>query len=424
MQERVSLDEAQAIIATQLAGLHLPVEHVDLADAIGRVLAEPFRAPFALPRFDNSMVDGFAVRNADLLGASEVTPIALRIRGLQRAGQAIVDNQAPLESGFCVSISTGAAMPTGADAVVMQEHVQISDSHVICTQPTTLQTCTRRAGEEFGLHERVIAARQRLDAGAKALLASFGASSLRCFAKPRVVVLAGGDELVPHDAGVALHGSQIYDANRALLQALLQADGARVYLHPLLPDRPEAIESALLQAAESADLIISTGGASVGAADFMPALVKQLGCCFFWRVRLKPGMPALFARIGKTPILVLPGNPVSVLSTYLMLARPAVLRLSGMEPKAPLAFEVPLALAIKKTHARRDLMRAAVMPVGGELRAFALQAQGSHRLSSLLGGEFAEQHSAHFGLLDLPEGEYALAAGARVRFMPFSGLMS
>lgn len=424
MQERVSLDEAQAIIATQLSGLHLSVEQVDLADAFGRVLAEPFRAPFALPRFDNSMVDGFAVRSADLLSASEQTPVTFRIIGQQRAGQVLVNHQAPLATEFCVSISTGATIPTCFDAVVMQEQVQISDSHVICTEPVNEHACIRRAGEEFGLCKRVIPAGQRLDAAAIALLASFGVSSLRCYAKPRVVVLASGDELVPHDAGVALQGGQIYDANRALLQVLLQAEGARAYLHPLLPDRVDALESALLQASSSADLIITTGGASAGVADFMPGLVRQLGCCFFWRVRLKPGMPALFGRIGKTPILVLPGNPVSVLSTYLMLARPALQRLSGMEPKAPLAFDVPLAAAIKKTHARRDLMRAAVMPVDGELRAFALHAQGSHRLSSLLGGEFAEQHSAHFGLLDLPEGEYELPQGARVRFMPFSGLMS
>ena len=424
MQERVSLDEARAIIATQLAGLRLPIERVDLADAAGRVLAEPLRATFALPRFDNSMVDGFAVRSVDLLRASAKTPVTLKIIGQQRAGQASGSSAVELAAGTCVEISTGAALTSGADAVLMLENVRRNGDEISCENSMVPGDCVRFAGEEFEQNQLVLRAGQRFDAAAIALAASFGTGSVRCYAKPRVVVLASGDELVPHDTGVGLHSSQIFDANRALLNALLIGDCARVYLHPLLPDREAAIEAALRQAADSADLIISTGGASVGTADFMPRLVQRLGSCFFWRVKLKPGMPALFGRIGKTPILVLPGNPVSVLSTYLMLAKPALQRLSGIEPKAPLSFPVPLAEALRKTHLRRDLMRAVVKPVNGELRAFVLHAQGSHRLSSLIGGEFADQYDAHFGLLDLPEGACALAAGARVRFMPFSGLLS
>lgn len=423
MQERVSLDEARAIIATQLAGLRLPVERVDLSEAAGRVLAEPLRAPFALPRFDNSMVDGYAVRSVDLANVGPDKPVTLRVIGRQRAGQSTASMTRDLASGECVEISTGAALVSGADAVLMLENVQRSGDEIRAVNSAASGDCVRLKGEEFEQNQPVLRTGQRFDAAAMALAASFGVSSVRCYAKPRVVVLASGDELVPHDAGTPLQGSQIFDANRALLNALLLGDGARVYLHPLLPDREEAIESALLQAASSADLIISTGGASVGAADFMPTLVKKLGSCFFWRIRLKPGMPALFGRIGKTPIMVLPGNPVSVLSTYLMLAKPALQRLSGFEPKAPLSFSVPLAQPLRKTHLRRDLMRAAVKPVNGELRAFVLHAQGSHRLSSLIGGEFADQPDAHFGLLDIPEAACELATGSLVRFMPFSGLL-
>ena len=423
MQERVSLDEARAIIATQLAGLRLPIERVDLSEAAGRVLAEPLRAPFALPRFDNSMVDGFAVRSVDLANANSDAPITLTVIEQQRAGQKPELSRRELAACECIDISTGAALVPGADAVLMLEIVQRIGDEIRATNSVSSGDFVRRKGEEFEHNDPVLRTGQRFDAAAIALAASFGVSSVRCYAKPRVVVLASGDELVPHDAGTTLQGGQIFDANRALLHALLIGDSARVYLHPLLPDREEAIESALLQAASSADLIISTGGASVGAADFMPKLVRKLGSCFFWRVKLKPGMPALFGRIGKTPILVLPGNPVSVLSTYLMLAKPALQRLSGVEPKAPLAFDLPLAEALRKTHLRRDLMRAVVKPVNGEMRAFVLHAQGSHRLSSLLGGEFSDQLDAHFGLLDIPEAACELAAGSLVRFMPLSGLL-
>jgi molybdopterin molybdotransferase len=422
VQERVSLDEARAIIATQLAGLRLPVERVDLSEVAGRVLAEPLRAPFTLPRFDNSMVDGYAVRSVDLANV-RFKPITLKVIGQQRAGHSSASMKRDLVAGECVEISTGAALASGADAVLMLENVQRSGDEIRAINSVASGDCVRRKGEEFEQNQTVLRTGQRFDAAAIALAASFGFSSVRCYAKPRVVVLASGDELVPHDTGAPLQGSQVFDANRALLNALLLGDGARVYLHPLLPDREEVIESALLQAAGSADLIISTGGASVGAADFMPKLVRKLGSCFFWRIRLKPGMPALFGRIGKTPILVLPGNPVSVLSTYLMLARPALQRLSGFEPKAPLSFSVPLAQPLRKTHLRRDLMRAVVKSVNGELRAFVLHAQGSHRLSSLIGGEFADQPDAHFCLLDIPEAACELEAGSLVRFMPFSGLL-
>jgi molybdopterin molybdotransferase len=415
MLQRIALEEAQACIALHLAACQPKIEQVALDAASGRTLAQALRAPFALPRFCNSAVDGFAFAHASLASGNR-----LRLAAHVAAGTLPAN---ALQPGQCAAINTGAALPPGADTVAMLEDCSAHETSVTLKAAITPGQWVRQAGEEFKPGDLVIRAGERLDAARIALAASFGLASLRCYAAVRVVVLASGDELLAPDGQTSPQGAQIFDANRALLQALLQDDGAQVFLMPLLPDDPSRIEAALLQAAEHADLIISTGGASAGSADWMPRLIQKLGGLHFWRVRIKPGMPTLFGHIQGVPILALPGNPVSVQSSYLLLARAALQRLSGREPQPWLRIPVQLAQAHHKEHARREFARAMVCLQDGTLKAHLLRAQASHRLSSLLGGEHYGQAQMHAGLLDLPEGAQHFAQNAILPFTPFAGLL-
>jgi molybdopterin molybdotransferase len=225
-------------------------------------------------------------------------------------------------------------------------------------------------------------------------------------------VLATGDEV--RSANQSLAPNQIYDANRPLLRQLLLQDGAKVLLHPILPDQGEALERALLAAVQHSDLIVCTGGASAGSADMLPGLLRKLGRVHFWRMRVKPGMPALYAEIDAVPIIALPGNPVSVLVSYLLLVRRALAHLQARTPQQPIGFSLPLAQDFDKSHARREFARAQLRPLDSGWAVVPMRAQGSHLLSGASGG-------AELGLIDLPEGERRYACGESVRFIPLRG---
>jgi molybdopterin molybdotransferase len=408
VQERISLCEARAIIVAALAGKTPAVERVssaDLAALLGRTLAESLRAPFALPPFANSAMDGYALRFADL--GSDVQ--CLPLQGLALAGAKTVQ----LQAGHCLRVTTGAALPIGADTVVMQEQTQLHGDLVQFQKPIAAGTFVRHAGEDFQENQLVMRAGTQLGPAQIALLHAFGVAEVRLYARPKVIVLAGGDELKP--VGEALAFGQIYECNRASICALLTALGAHVITAPIMPDQKSAIRHALLQAAASADLVLSTGGASVGDADFLPQLLRELGHVHFYRVRVKPGMPALFAQVNARPVLALPGNPVSVFISFLTLAKPAVELLCGREPSELEAFYLPLAQAIEKTHQRREFLRTTVLrQSGAEPQLQVLEGQGSAMLRGLLQAD---------GVIDLPEGECQLAAGTRVAYLPFRGLL-
>jgi molybdopterin molybdotransferase len=463
VQERISLNEARAIIVAALAGKTPAIERVSSADVtalLGRTLADSLRAPFALPPFANSAMDGYALRFADLSADVQCLPL----QGSALAGAKTLH----LQAGHCVRITTGAALPIGADTVIMQEQtlqVGASDQGVtpdVCPsrqgvtpyigtsrqgvtsyigtsrqgvthyvdpsrqgvtpphgelvqflQATKLGAFVRQAGEDFQENQLVMRAGTQLGPAQIALLHAFGITELRVYARPKVIVLAGGDELRP--TGEALAYGQIYECNRASLCALLSALGAHVIAAPVMPDQKTAIRHALLQAAASADLVLSTGGASVGDADFLPQLLGELGHVHFYKVRAKPGMPALFAQVNACPVLALPGNPVSVFISFLTLAKPAVELLCGREPSELEAFYLPLTSALKKTHARREFLRATVLRQhGAEPQLQVLEGQGSAMLRGLLHAD---------GVIDLPEGECELAAGTRVAYLPFRGLL-
>lgn len=415
MQERLSLDEARVAIIAALAARRFPVETastVDPAALIGRTLGETLYAPIALPPFANSSMDGYALRAADLavsnIAVSDSVAPTLPLQGAALAGGAATR----LLPGHCMRIMTGAALPVGADCVVMQEQCEPHAEFIRFNTAAIPGAFVRIAGEDFEKNQLALRVGTHLGAAEIALLHAFGLATVRVCSRPRVVVLTGGDEL--KSSGEKLKHGQIYESNRASLNVLLTNLGAHVISAPIMADSKAAVASALTQAVRAADLVITTGGASVGEADFLPNVLRELGHVNFYRVRMKPGMPALFGEIDGKPVLSLPGNPVSVFITFLLLAKPAVEMLCGREPSNLAPFWLELAEPIRKTHARREFLRATLLRAPQGVKVRALEGQGSAMLRGLVQAD---------GLIDLPEGECALPAGALVAYLPLRGLL-
>ncbi len=410
MQERLSLDDARVAIIAALAARRLAVETAGTAEPaslIGRTLGETLYAPIALPPFANSSMDGYALCAADLIEVDS-TERTLPLQGAALAGAAVTR----LLPGHCMRVTTGAALPIGADCVVMQEQCESYAQLIRFNTAAIPRAFVRNAGEDFEKNQLALRIGTRLGAAEIALLHAFGMATVRVFARPRVVILAGGDELKA--SGEKLSFGQIYESNRASLSVLLSDLGAHVISAPIMADSEAAVASALAQAARAADLVITTGGASVGEADFLPNVLRELGHVNFYRVRMKPGMPALFGEIDGKPVLSLPGNPVSVFISFLVLAKPAVEMLCGREPSSLSPFWLALAEPIRKTHARREFLRAALVHAPQGVKVRALEGQGSAMLRGLVQAE---------GLIDLPEGECTLPAGALVAYLPLRGLL-
>lgn len=397
----ISFDEALAIIAS-VAGQHrLEDETLALSRTHGRVLAQSVIAALPLPPFDNSAMDGFAFRHADLAGTA-----AFRLVGERFAG---IASDSPLRAGECVRITTGASLPEGADSVVMKEKVREAGQAVEIPRDTPLGAYVRRAGEDVRAGDEVLLAGDELTPARVSLAAALGVSSLRVARKPTVAVFTSGDELV--EPGMPLAPGQIYDSNRELLMGLLRADGLEPTAWPRLPDDPKQIEIALRDAGCAFDLIITCGAVSVGEKDHIPAVLAQFGQTHFWKVQMRPGMPVLFGSLDQARLLGLPGNPVSVLATYLTLGRALIDGLQGRVASRP-AWSARLTAPIEKTHPRREFLRARMVSAGdGGPGVEPNPTNGSHRLRSAAGSD---------ALIVVPEGPQSLPAGAVVQILPYA----
>jgi molybdopterin molybdotransferase len=401
---RISVAEARICIASALIASRAPVERVALTEAHGLRLAEDVHIAHALPPFANSAMDGYACRHASLAGVDD--PL-LRLVGESRAGAQF---HGRIARGECVRISTGSLLPVDADTVIIQEHVERAGDLLRVTRVPVAGANVRQAGDECTAGSRLLARFDVLDARALALASSAGRTELRVLARPRVAIVTTGDELaVP---GQALAAGQIYDSNAALLHSLVLEAGGRPLPPVWASDDPGTLAQVLHRAAAAADLVLTTGGASVGDHDHLPRLLLDHGSVHFWKVRMKPGMPALFGEFAGTPVLALPGNPVSVYATFRVLARPALEALQGIVPADPVRWRARLEVPLRKSHARAEYLRAAHrIDANGQLWVRPLVGQESHRLVSL------RQASA---LLILPEGEVELETAALVDIEPLS----
>ncbi|MBD1553234.1 gephyrin-like molybdotransferase Glp [Pseudomonas typographi] len=372
-------------------------ETVSLADGAGRVLAAGLQATSDLPPWPNSAMDGYALATQGWAG--QALPISQRVFAGTAPG--------PLQPGTCARIFTGAPVPDGADCVEMQENVTLlADGRVQFDQPLTPGQNIRPQGQETRLGETVLPAGTRLGPIELGLAATLGHGQLRVRRRPKVAVLSTGDELV--EPGQALGPGQIYNSNRRLLISWLQRLGCEVIDVGILAD-DLALTRQCLEACQQVDLILSTGGVSVGEADYLGQALREGGELSLWKLAIKPGKPLTFGRYLQVPVLGLPGNPASTLVTFALLARPYLLRRLGCQQVAPLRLAVAAGFDWPVAGSRREFLRARLE---GD-RAVIYPNQSSGVLRSAAWAQ---------GLVEVPEGT-TLRVGDSVRFIPMSELL-
>jgi molybdopterin molybdotransferase len=376
----LSVEEARDAILAEIRPL--TIERVGISDALGRTLAEPVTAPFAIPSSDNTAMDGYAVIAEDVANASEGTPALLDVIADLPAGY--VASQ-PVRRGQAIRIMTGAPIPSGADAVVMVEHTAREDRRVRVFKPSTPGLHIRRRGEDVREGEVVLQAGSTLRSGEVGMLASLQKPFVRVWRQPRVAIVSTGDELV--EVGETLAPGKIVNSNSHSLAALVREAGAVPIVHPIARDTTEEISEALSAAASSSDVVLTTGGVSVGDYDYVKPVLDGLGArLHFWRVAMKPGKPVVFATLAGKPFFGLPGNPVSSMVGFHLFVAPALRKAMGAHPDDWIrpTVEALLVNDVRSTGDRRTFIRAHVSWRDGNLRASTRPAQGSGVLSSML----------------------------------------
>ena len=349
-------------------------EDVDLADARGRVVAQTVLAPVDLPPFDASAMDGYAVSSAGREGYGRKT---WRLVDRSLAGRPAT---ASVSDATTIRVFTGAVMPQGADAVVLQEDVRRDGDTVSSAESVQALQHVRSRGHDVRRGATLCAAGTRLTTYHLSWLAACGIAHVRVTRKVRVAVFSTGDELI--ERGMSLGAGQIYDSNRFSVTMLLRDKAATVTDLGCLPDDRDMIAQALREAARTADLIVTSGGVSVGDADYVKDVVSEVGHVDFWRIALKPGKPLALGRIGDALFFGLPGNPVSTIITYLLFVAPAVDAMGGAVPKPPLALRARMAQDVRHAAGRREYMRGTVCVDGGVPTVSITGDQGSNRLAS------------------------------------------
>ena len=401
------LDDALARLGEALRPV-TQCETVALAEASGRVLAADVVSGVDLPPHDNSAVDGYAVYFDDLDPEAETR---LPVGGRVAAGQ-LLDR--PAVRGEAIRIFTGAPMPEGPDTVLMQEDCREEGAKVTIAPGIARGANRRRAGEDLRAGEVALRAGRRLLPQDIGLAAATGQAELPVRAPLRVAVFSTGDEL--RDPGAALSPGAIWDANRYLLAAALRRLGCAVEDLGILGDDRDVIAGALAGAAGAHDLILTSGGVSVGEEDHVKPAVEAQGSLHFWRLAIKPGRPVAMGQVGAVPFIGLPGNPAAALVTFLLVARPMILHLSGADAPAPRRYRVTAGFDHKKKTGRREFVRARLsMGDDGAPRAEKSGSAGAGILSTVVGAD---------GLVDLSEDMTYLKTGETVDFLPFSEVLS
>jgi molybdopterin molybdotransferase len=399
------LDEALAALlalAQPLAG----AERVPTFDADGRVLAEDLVSALQVPPQDNSSMDGYAVRRAEIADEGVPLPVSQRIP----AGSAAQ----PLQAGTAARIFTGAPVPAGADAIVMQEDTEsLPDGRVRIQRVPSEGQWIRRSGEDITRGSTVLARGERLSPASLGLAASIGRDALQVARRPRVALFSTGDELVMPGtvAPEAMPAGSIYNSNRFFLRTLLQRLGCEVRDLGIVPDRREATVQALRDAARDNDVILTSGGVSVGEEDHIKPAVQALGSLDLWQIAMKPGKPFAHGRVGEAHFIGLPGNPVSSFVTFLLLVRPFLLKLQGATRLAPTPLSLPADFDWPRPDKRREFLRVR-RNAAGSLELFANQSSGV--LTSTVWAD---------GLVDVPAGA-TIARGDRVRFLSLAELLA
>lgn len=383
-----------------------------LFDALGRVLAHDIISPINVPAHNNSAMDGFAF-DASQLRPNQ--PLTLRVVGTALAGQAW---QGKVNAGECLKIMTGAIMPDGLDTVVPQELTHIHSEHDVTTItiPADLLKAgdnRRLAGEDLMQGKPALLAGQHLTPAALGLVASLGMADVRVHRRLRVAYFSTGDEVL--SLGDAPREGAVYDSNRYTVFGLLTRMGCEVIDMGVVRDDPALLEKAFSEAAQQADAIITSGGVSVGEADFTKAMMKKLGDVAFWKIAMRPGRPMAVGRIGESVLFGLPGNPVAVMVTFLAFVRPALLRMMGSSAKPAPLLRAKSLEPLRKKAGRTEYQRGLVSQApDGSLQVRTTGNQGSGVLSSMVQGN---------GLIVLHHTQGNVAVGDEVDVMMFEGVI-
>jgi len=372
--DALHVEKARAAIRACLAPV-TETEHLPVREALGRVLAEDIIPAIDVPGHDNTAMDGYAVRFADL-GPGETV---LHEIGAALAGQAFAGT---LGRGQCVRVTTGAVMPAGADTVVVQEVVKVRGAKVTIPPGQKAAQNVRIAGEDLKKGVPVLKPGQWLRPAELGVIASLGIGSVAVRRRLRVAFFSTGDELA--SIGTTLKEGEVYDSNRYTLHGMLTRLGVEIHDLGVVRDDPALLEAAFRKAASNADAIITTGGVSVGEADFVKPMMAKLGEALFWRIAMRPGRPMAFGRIGNAFLFGLPGNPVAVMVTFYQFVREALLYMSGRTGDCTLAMlKAAAAEPLRKVAGRTEYQRGILFRDGGEWKVKTTGQQGSGVLRSM-----------------------------------------
>ncbi len=404
--QALSFDQAAARMNDAVAPL-AGREVLSLKAALGRVLERPVISPADVPPHRNSAMDGYALHGSELADSGY---LELDVAGTAWAGTPYAGE---LKAGQCVRIMTGAKMPDGADTVVIQEHAEaLGDQRVRIGSGHRAGQNVRHPGEDIAKGQELLRRGRRLSPADLGLLASLGIAEVGVYRRLRVAYFTSGDELC--SIGQPLQEGQIFDSNRYTLYGMLTEFGAEVLDMGVIPDRPEGLEQALDTAADNADLVLTTGGISVGAADHLRTLISERGELLFSKVEIKPGRPVTFGRWRHSWFCGLPGNPVATMATFYLLLRPALQRLQGETPAAGVRFTAAATEPLRKNAGRTEIQRGILYTgVDGNPQVKTTGRQGSGVLSSM-------SKANCFILLEHERG--AVEAGDAVTVLPFEQL--
>ena len=401
----LSVDAALALVAERVTPV-VGEETIALVEAAGRILANDLVAGMDVPPHANSAVDGYAIRHTDLLPDRDTV---LPVTGRAAAGHPL---GRPMVRGEAVRIFTGAAMPEGADTVMMQEDCTLSDGRVTLQSGIKTGANRRYAGEDVERGSVALYAGRRLKPADLGLAAALGHDRLAVYRKLRVALLSTGDEVC--EPGAALAPGAIYDANRIMLASLLRGLGCAVSDLGIRPDREAALADTLADAAREHDLIVTSGGVSTGEEDHIRAAIEKLGRLDFWRLAIKPGRPVALGQVKGVPLIGLPGNPVAAALTFAILARPLILRLAGASEEKPATFRVRADFSYRKRLGRREYVRASLSREGDAVVASKYPKDGAGILSSIVRTD---------GFVIIDEDADGLLPGATVDFLPYAEII-
>jgi molybdopterin molybdotransferase len=402
----LSIDEALDRIKTAITPVN-STEKIALKDALGRVLAEPVHSPINIPYDRNAAMDGYAFASRDITDGQAFT---LALAGTSWAGRPF---QGQLQLGQCVRIFTGAVVPEQADSVIMQEHVQAQGQFIHFPADTRAQQNVRKIGEDVKQGACLIAEPKKLTAVDLGLLASAGIDQVTVKRQLKIAYFSTGDELT--SLGQPLEPGKIYDSNRTMLSGLLSDPNYSVVDLGVIPDNKQLLEDSFIEASLNYDVIITTGGASVGEADYVKEILQSCGEVNFWKIAIKPGKPLAFGKIGQCCFFGLPGNPVAVIVTFQQIVAPALRQLSGAPSSKPLRFTATCTTPLKKSPGRLEYQRGILsQDENGEFFVASAGQQGSHILSSM------SQSGCY---IVLPEECKGVPAGDKVTVEPFSLLL-